>query len=72
MEDGTLTYTTIQNLIKNSTVEGKVNNVLNIQRIYNCSVGYRDGGGFSSVVAIDNEDNLYDIGYILFSAENKQ
>ena len=72
MEDGTLTYTTIQNLIKNSTVEGKVNNVLNIQRIYNCSVGYRDVGGFSSVVAIDNEDNLYDIGYILFSAENKQ
>ena len=71
MEDGTLTYTTIQNLIKNSAVEGKVNDVSNIQRIYNCSVGYRDGGGFSGVVAIDNENNLYDIGYILFELNNK-
>ena len=72
MEDGTLEYSTIQNLVKNSSVEGKVNNVSNIQRIYNCSVGWgADEGGMSSVEALDKDNNLYDVGYVIFSLNNR-
>lgn len=59
MEDGTLEYATIENLVKNSSVEGKVENVNNIQRMQRCSTwGY-------AVMALDSNNNLYDIGYIL-------
>lgn len=59
MEDGTLEYATIENLVKNSAVEGKVENVNNIQRMQRCSTwGY-------AVMALDSNNNLYDIGYIL-------
>lgn len=66
MEDGTLEYSSIKNIVTNLTTEGKVNNVSNIQRIYNCSVGYADGGGKSSIIALDHENNMYDVGYILY------
>ena len=66
MEDGTLEYSSIKNVVTNLTTEGRVNIVSNIQRIYNCNVRWTDGGGKSSVIALDHENNMYDIGYILY------
>ena len=71
MEDGTLEYSTIKNLVMNLKTEGKVNNISNIQKIHTCSVGWYDGGGRESIVALDYENNLYDIGYVLFNLNNQ-
>lgn len=65
MEDGTLEYASIQSIVKNLTTEGNVENVSNIQRIYACDTMWKDGGGQSSIIAIDIENNMYDIGYLL-------
>lgn len=59
MEDGTLEYATIENLVKNSAVEGRVENVNNIQRLQRCATWG------TAVMALDSNNNLYDIGYIL-------
>ena len=66
MEDGTLEYTSIENVIRNLTTEGKVDGVEDIQRIYNCSTEFKGGGGSSSIIALDSNNNMYDIGYILY------
>lgn len=60
MEDGTLEYATIENLVKNSAVEGRVENVNNIQKLQRCSTWG------TAVMALDSNNNLYDIGYILY------
>lgn len=59
MEDGTLEYTSIKNLITNLSVEGKIDGVSNIVKLQ--SVHY----AISNVFALDYENNLYDIGYMI-------
>ncbi len=67
MEDGTLEYSSIKNMVTNLTTEGKVENVSNIQRIHECAVGLKnDMGSINTIIALDYENNMYDIGYILF------
>lgn len=68
MEDGTVEYTTINNMVTNLTVQGKVNGLANILKIKSVSVSDTDGDGSTSIVAIDNENNFYDICYMI----NKQ
>lgn len=66
MEDGTLEYSSVKNMLTNLTTEGKVENVSNIQRIHECSIEFTDmPGNIDTVVALDYENNMYDIGYIL-------
>lgn len=65
MDDGTLEYSSIQNIVKNLTTEGKVENISSIQRLYACDTMWKDGGGQSSIIALDIENNMYDIGYTL-------
>lgn len=66
MEDGTLEYSSLKNMVTNLTTEGKVKNVSNIQRIHNCAVGFTNTeGSMDTIIALDYENNMYDIGYIL-------
>lgn len=68
MEDGTLEYSSAKNMLTTLTTEGKVENVSNIQRIHECEVGFQndDEGGINTIIALDYENNMYDIGYILY------
>lgn len=66
MEDGTVEYSTISNLVKNLSTQGQVKNASNIVKLQNVSVGYmvENGeieGGISSVIAIDKDNNFYDL-----------
>lgn len=64
MEDGTVEYSTINNLVKNLSSQGKVENLSNIEKIVSVNTKYADGGS-TTILAIDNENNLYDIGYMI-------
>ena len=61
MEDGTIEYSTIQNMIKNASTQGKIENLKNIVKIQDVDIGDREGGGCSSIIAIDKDNNCYDL-----------
>lgn len=64
MEDGTVEYSTIKNMVTKVTTQGKVEGLKNILKVnyVNAWDGY---SGSTTVIALDNENNLYDIVYML-------
>lgn len=61
MEDGTLAYSTIENMIKNTSSQGIIDGLTNIIKIQNVSVSYGEGGGHASIIAIDKDNNSFDL-----------
>ena len=64
LEDGTVEYTEFYNLIGNCTSEGKIKDLKNIVKIQSVLRVYDDEER-DSIVAIDSENNIYDIGELL-------
>ncbi|MBR3249271.1 MAG: hypothetical protein IKF83_01060 [Clostridia bacterium] len=60
MEDGTIEYSTIENMIKNVSTQGKIGQLKNIVKIQDAVVD-DDLSGFYTVVAIDKDNNCYDL-----------
>ena len=65
MEDGTIEYSGVANLIRNGTVEGKIDGLKNIVKIQDVDVMERideaGGPGYVSMVAIDIDNNVYSL-----------
>ena len=62
MEDGTVEYADFGHIFTNRTSEGKVPNVSRIHSIMDVVAGAEGGdGGINTVVALDDQNNLYDI-----------
>lgn len=61
MDDGTLEYSTLENMIKNVSTQGKIKQINNIIKLQRVSVAINEGGGYSSVIAIDKDNNCYDL-----------
>lgn len=60
MEDGTVEYSTLQNLINNLSSEGKIkqlNNIVRLQKVELQNSNWSD----SSAIAIDKDNNYYDV-----------
>ena len=65
LEDGTVEYTEFNNLVGNCTTEGKIKDLKNIIKLQNVVRVYEDDEDKDSIVAIDSQNNVYDIGEIL-------
>ena len=65
MEDGTVEYTEFLNLIGDCTSEGKIKDLKNIVKLQNVVRVYEDKEDSDSIVAIDQNNYIYDIGSIL-------
>ena len=65
LEDGTVEYTEFYNLIGNCTSEGKIKDLKNIVKLQNVVRVYEEDEDRDSIVAIDSQNNVYDIGEIL-------
>lgn len=65
LEDGTVEYTEFNNLVGNCTSEGKISDLKNIVKIQSVIRVYDDDEDLDSIVAIDSQNNIYDIGEIL-------
>ena len=60
MEDGTIEYSTIENMMKNTSTQGKIGQLKNIVKIQDVVAGDEHTGA-SSVIAIDKDNNCYDL-----------
>lgn len=60
MEDGTVEYSSINNIIINATSQGKLEGLENIIKVQDVEV-YYDDGGHCSTILIDKDNNYYDI-----------
>ena len=65
LEDGTVEYTEFLNLIGDCTSEGKIKDLKNIVKLQNVVRVYEDKEDSDSIVAIDQNNYIYDIGSIL-------
>jgi len=61
MEDGTIEYSTIKNMMKNVTTQGKIESLNNIVKLQDVDVHWEEGGGQVTIVAIDKDNNCYDL-----------
>ena len=60
MEDGTVEYSDLQNMVDNVSSQGKIeglNNIIRLQKVELTNPGYDD----TSAIAIDKQNNYYDI-----------
>lgn len=60
MEDGTIEYSTIENMMKNVSSQGKIEPLKNIVKIQD-SIVDDNLSGWVTVVAIDKDNNCYDL-----------
>jgi hypothetical protein len=66
MEDGTIEYSTFENMLKNTSTQGKIKGLSNIVKLQDMSV--YDETGYASVVAIDKDNTCYNLAdYIKFN-----
>ena len=61
MEDGTLEYSSLRNIATNLSSQGEIKDLKNIVKVQDVSLGYSDGGGHTSAIAIDKDNNYYDL-----------
>lgn len=62
MEDGSVEYSTLSNILSNVNTQGKVEGLNNIVSLHNCGVNDIDeGGGYASIVALDSENYFYNL-----------
>lgn len=62
MEDGTIEYSTIENIMKNVSTQGKIEELNNIVKLQDVNVHLGEAGGHVSIIAIDQDNNCYDLG----------
>ena len=60
MEDGTIEYSTIKNMMQNVSTQGKIEGLNNIVKLQDVNVYIGDGGN-ASIIAIDKDNNCYDL-----------
>lgn len=65
LEDGTVEYTEFNNLVGNCSSEGKLRDLKRIIKLQNVVRVFDDDPESDSVVAIDEKNNIYDIGALL-------
>ena len=65
LEDGSVEYTEFNNLIGNCTSEGKLKDLKEIVKIQSVVRVYDNKEDSDSIVAIDKDNNIYDVGAML-------
>ena len=61
MEDGTVEYSDVKNMLMNASTQGKIDGLKDIVRIQNVDVWAPDDGGHLSILAINKDNVAYDI-----------
>ena len=61
MEDGTVEYSDVKNMLTNVRTQGKIDGLKDIVRVQNVDVWAPEDGGHVSMIAIDTDNVCYDI-----------
>ena len=61
MEDGTIEYSTIKNMMKNVSTQGEIEVLKDIVKLQDAISYVEEGGGGVTIIAIDKDNNCYDL-----------
>ncbi|WP_423364036.1 hypothetical protein [Mycoplasma sp. P36-A1] len=61
MEDGSVEYLKLKAIIEGGNSQGSIEGVNNIVRVEQANIGYNQGGGAVTAIAIDADGNFYDL-----------
>ena len=70
MEDGSVEYSNVKNMLTNVSSKGKINGLENIVRVQNVDGWDPEGGGALSILAIDKDNVCYDIADYIENVED--